>query len=590
MAIGAKTSPTLAKPEAHVRAPTVGAAEGPTAPSPSPRSAGPLGRLVGAAASDLLDVGYEVPWRERLSTRLLAFLAVAVLVAIAALFVAELSVEGQLRDQVATELELVSRTTLGSLHRDMLLDRRGDAYQVMEDVGRQPGMDTLRLIDGAGRVTFSTERSEIGTVLDRASPGCATCHAGSQPLRVLEASSRGRVVEGRHGRVLTTVTPIYNEPSCATSECHAHTGNRTVLGVLDVGISLSRLDAATQGFRLRSLTASAVVAALLGLAFWAFARRHVVRPVGALVAAAHRVAREDLETEVPETFDGELGLLGATFNEMTRSLRTARADLNHVLDGLEQKVAERTDALEAARDELVRTERLTAVGKLASSVAHELNNPISGIMTFARLIGRTLESGTPDDATRRTLLRNLRMVERESERCSDIVRNLLDFAHERPIMTAELAPDAVVQDALQLVGNQLTVQAITVVRRLGAPPHTEGDFGLLRQACVNLLMNACEAMPFGGTLTVETGLVDEGRTIEIAIADTGPGIPSEKQGRVFEPFFSTKEKGTGLGLSVVHGIVTRHGGTVALSSEPGRGTRVAIRIPARQQGAGPAGA
>jgi two-component system NtrC family sensor kinase len=545
-----------------------------------------VAQLARAAAPDLVEeVGFEVPWRERLSTRLLGFVALAMLGVTAAFFAAELGVERQLVAQATAEAELLSDTVRLALHRAMLQDRRADAYQIMEDVARQPGMDRLRLVDGTGRIAFSTAPGEVGRVVPREDAACAPCHASGQPLRRLAEAGRSRLHEGRGGRVVGVITPIHNETSCATAACHAHGDGRSVLGLLDVGLSTARLDAATTAFRWSALGASALAAMLLGLAFWAFARRHVVRPVGALVAATHRVAREDLDGEVPETFEGELGLLAGSFNAMTRSLRTARADLQALLDRLEQRVAERSDALTAAHADLVRSEKLASLGKLSASIAHEINNPISGIMTFARLIARTLEQGPPDDATRRTLLRNLRLVERESERCSDIVRNLLDFAHERPLAVAELSPNGVVEDALLLVQNQLQVQGVRVEKRLGELPRTLGDFGLLRQACVNVLMNACEAMPFGGLLQVETGAVEGGREVELAFRDSGPGIPQERLARVFDPFFSTKEGGAGLGLSVVHGIVQQHGGRVILESAEGKGTRVALRLPVRHQDA-----
>jgi len=556
--------------------------------APQRRGEGPVAQLARAAAPDLVeDVGFEIPWRERLSTRLLGFVALAVLGVTAAFFGAELGVERQLVAQATAESELLSDTVRLALHRAMLQDRRADAYQIMEDVARQPGIDRLRLIDATGRIAFSTAPGEVGQVVARQDAACAPCHAGGQPQRRLAEDGRSRLHEGRGGRVVGVVTPIYNETTCATAACHAHGEGRSVLGLLDVGLSTARLDGATTAFRWRALGASALAAMLLGLAFWAYARRHVVRPVGALVAATHRVAREDLDAEVPETFEGELGLLAGSFNAMTRSLRVARADLQALLDQLERRVEERSDALTAAHHDLVRSEKLASLGKLTASIAHEINNPISGIMTFARLIGRTLEQGPPDDATRKTLLRNLRLVERESERCSDIVRNLLDFAHERPLSVAELSPDAVVEDALLLVHNQLQIQGVTVTRRLGQLPHVLGDFGLLRQACVNVLMNACEAMPFQGTLLVETTLEADGQEYQLAFQDSGPGIPRERLARVFDPFFSTKERGAGLGLSVVHGIVQQHGGRVLIESEEGKGTRVALRLPVRRREDGP---
>jgi two-component system NtrC family sensor kinase len=551
------------------------------------RREGPLAFLARTAAPELVEeVGFEVPWRERLATRLIGFVALAVLLAIAALYLAERSVERHLVEQATAESVVISETVRLALHRAMLQDRRTDAYQIMEDLARQPGFDRLRLLDGSGRIAFSTITGEVGQVIGREAELCRPCHAGATPLREVPGG-RARIQDGPNGRVLHVVAPVYQETSCATAACHAHADGRTVLGILDVGLSAARLDATTTRFRWSALTSSAVVAMLLGLAFWAFARRHVVRPVGALVVATHRVTREDLEVEVPESFDGELGLLAESFNGMVRSLRVARGELRALLAGLEQKVAERTDALAAARDEMVRTEKLASLGKVASAIAHEINNPISGILTFARLIGRTLEQGPPDDATRRTLLRNLALVERECERCADVVAKLLDFAHERPIATVDIAPNAVVEDALALVANQLTIQRIQLTRRLGQLPHVPGDFGLLRRACVNVLLNACEAMPLEGTLLVETALVDDGAAVELAFQDSGPGIPAERLARVFDPFFSTKAQGTGLGLSVVYGILKQHGGRVDLRSAPGEGTRVALRLPARRPEGGP---
>jgi len=552
---------------------------------------GSLAGLARAAAPDLVDdVGFTVPWRERLSTRLFLYVAVAVAVVVVGLAMAEARAEQHLMAQVTEGSARLSQTVRQALHRAMLQDRRPDAYQIMADVARQPGIAALRLVDADGRVAWSTAAGEAGTVLDRQAGACKACHAGPQPVARPSLEARSRVVPGREGRVLAVVTPLENEPSCSTAACHAHPGERQVLGILDVELSLASLDEATASFRTRSLGATALAAALLGLAFWVLARRHLVRPVGALVQATRRVARQDLEEEIPPAFDGELGLLAEHFNAMTRSLRRTRGELRDLLSDLERRVAERTDAVEAARGELVRTEKLAALGRLTASIAHEINNPISGIMTFARLIARTLEHGPVDEASKKTTLRHLALVEREAERCSEVVRHLLDFAHERPPLEAEVSPAGIVEDALSLVANQLQIQGVQVEKRLAPVPHLLGDFGQLRQACVNVLMNACEAMPHGGRLAVGVAPADGGAAVALSFADSGPGIPAERLDRVFDPFFSTKEKGTGLGLSVVHGVISRHGGTVAIESAPGRGTTVVLKLPVRHREEGPPGA
>jgi two-component system NtrC family sensor kinase len=285
----------------------------------------------------------------------------------------------------------------------------------------------------------------------------------------------------------------------------------------------------------------------------------------------------------------EIGILAASFNDMTRSLRTTKRQLDTLMHDLERQVEERTAALRAAQDQLVRTEKLTSLGKLSASIAHEINNPLAGILTFSKLIVRTLADGPPDEAARRTMVKHLHLVERETERCSAIVRNLLDFARDRPLTKKDLRLEAVLDEALQLLANQIQIQGVTLERRVAPLPHVEGDFGQLRQACVNVIMNACEAMGRGGRLTIE-GAAIEGGKVELAFQDSGPGIAPEHLSRIFDPFFTTKEKGTGLGLSVVYGIVERHGGTIDLRSEVGKGTRIAFRLPAKASQPASAGA
>jgi two-component system, NtrC family, sensor kinase len=539
--------------------------------------------------SSLGALGFELPWRHRLSTKLYALVAAVAVGTVAAFFLAEIAVQQHLLDQVVEESDLLSQTIRNALHRAMLQDRRADAYVIMQDIARQPGIERVRMLDGDGRVTFSTVPAEVGAQVDLRAEGCSACHAENEPLRHVDAKGRARVFDGAGHRLLGIVTPLYNEDSCATAECHAHPAERKVLGVIDLDLSLARLDAQTRGFRWRSIGAAAAAAGILALFVWLFTRHFLMRPVAALVQATRRVARDQLELEIPVTWSGELGLLAASFNEMTRSLRTARRELDGLMSSLEHQVQERTAALRAAQDQLVRTEKLTSLGKLSASIAHEINNPLAGILTFAKLIVRTLDQGAPDDATRKVLVKNLLLVQRETERCSAIVRNLLDFARERPITLKDVDLNAVVDEGLQLLSNQIHIQNVTLDKRLAPLPPVLGDFGQLRQACVNVVMNACEAMGRGGRLAVETAVVEDGKWVEMAFTDTGPGIPPDHLSKIFDPFFTTKERGTGLGLSVVYGIIERHAGRIEIQSEAGKGTRVAIRVPPKADARGAGG-
>jgi two-component system NtrC family sensor kinase len=373
------------------------------------------------------------------------------------------------------------------------------------------------------------------------------------------------------------MTPIRNARGCATAACHVHPPGRQVLGLLELRVSLEHLDADVLAFRRGFVLVLSGAVVVLAALLYLFGRAEVVEPVAALLEGTRRVARDELDLEIRVHSRGELGVLAGSFNEMTRALRRLEDELAGVMDGLEREVEARTADLRAAHETLLRAEKLSSLGKLSASIAHEINNPLAGILTFAKLVSRTLAEGTPDDAKRASLQRNLALVERETQRCSAIVRNLLDFTRERPMKPGPLDPRRAVDEALSLVENQAQTQGITVERDLGPVPDVLADFGQLRQAFLNVALNACEAMGSSGRLRVVTRALDG--AVEIAFADTGPGIPPERLASIFDPFFTTKEKGTGLGLSVVYGIVERHGGTIDVRSDPGEGTTFTFRLP-----------
>ena len=521
-----------------------------------------------------------IPWRDRLSTQLLGVAAVLVVCAVVTFAVVEMAIARQRLAGVEASTSLLSETISASIRHSMMKDERVEAYTIIDNIGRQGQIDHVRLFNKEGRITFSTVPGERGKLVDKRAEGCRSCHEENESLTVPVDALRSRIYEGRRGRVLAMITPFRSGPDCTTSACHAHPRERAVVGVLDVGVSLEPVDRDLFAFRRVSLLVTALLALLLGAVFWYVAKHRVVRPVEALVQATRRIAHDELETEIHVEARGELGLLAASFNEMMHSLRRVEGELQSLNEQLEEKVVERTGELRAAQDTLVRTEKLSSLGKLSASIAHEINNPLAGILTFAKLMIRTIEHGPVGEAERRTLVKQLALVQRETERCSAIVRNLLDFARERPLQLKDVDVNHVVEEVFSLVSNQTAILGVEVTRDLARVPMVEADFGQLRQAFINIVINGIEAMGKGGTLRVSTRPDPERDGVEIVFQDDGPGIPPELMQKIFDPFFTTKEKGTGLGLSVVYGIVERHKGRVTVESEPGKGTRFTIRLPA----------
>ncbi len=539
-------------------------------PAPPPQPAG--------GGWPVRDVLQSIPFRHRLSTKLLGVSAVLALAAIAALWFAERRMQDDLVDQLEHSTALLGDAIQTSASDGMLDAQGGHRYAAMARVGRLEGIERVRVLDKEGRVAFSTRPLDAGTRIAMAGRACASCHGSrAQPLSRSPANERAEVLQDGGGRVLSLISPIHNARECSTAACHVHPPGRQLLGLLELRVSLSHLEADVLAFRRGFVLVLAGAVVVLAALLYLFGRAEVVEPVAALVAGTRRVARDELDVEIRVHSRGELGLLAASFNDMTGSLRKLDNDLRGFMAGLEQQVEARTADLQAAQDTLVRAEKMSSLGKLAASVAHEINNPLAGILTFAKLVSRILAEGPPDDARRAVLQKNLALIERETQRCSAIVRNLLSFARERAIQPRPMDPRAAIEEALSLLATEARTHGIEVERDLQAVPHVLADAGQLRQAFLNIAINACDAMGASGRLRVTTRASDE--AVEIAFSDTGPGIPPERLPHIFDPFFTTKDKGTGLGLSVVYGIVDRHGGVVDVASEVGRGTTFTIRLP-----------
>jgi two-component system NtrC family sensor kinase len=253
--------------------------------------------------------------------------------------------------------------------------------------------------------------------------------------------------------------------------------------------------------RFTSGTVSIVLlAALLSI----IVRRGVVRPVRALVEGTRRVGEGDLTYRLPVGSRDELGVLASSFNQMTGSLQKTQGELDALVQTLEQRVEERTRELREAQAQLIQTEKLASLGRLSASIAHEINNPLSGILTYAKLLSRKLRTGPPDPEGVQTFLQQLALIERETQRCSTIVRNLLDFARQREPAFQDLEVPAVIEEAISLIANRMSIQNLKLVREIEPTPPVRADLGQLRQAMVNILINACDAMPEGGALSVAT--------------------------------------------------------------------------------------
>jgi two-component system NtrC family sensor kinase len=519
--------------------------------------------------------------RHSLSLSLFLWLFAIVIVAFAAYaFVSTRTASEQWMQTVYNGAARSSEVIKHSTHYAMLLNRKEDVHHIIRTIARTPGVVGVRVYDKQGTIIFSAADDEIGRRVDLQAEACVICHDDVVPLHSVPAESRARVYRQNGERVLGLINPIENAPECSNAGCHAHPREQTVLGVLDVKVSMADADTRLATTRRQVVTAAILIAILAGAVSAVFIYGMVRRPVKRLIEGAARVAHGDLDTRIDVGPRNEIGQLARAFNRMTSDLHEARREITEWSRTLERKVLDKTAELGRTQRQVVHMEKMASLGKLSATVAHELNNPLAGILNYAKLVTRTLDETELPEAARSEVGRYLKLVQRESIRCGDIVRNLLLFARPSGGSFASHGVAQVAERALMLVRHHLEIANVRLETRFPDPDERiVCDPDQLQQALVALFVNAVEAMSAGGALTVSVERVDE--HVEISVTDTGPGIAPEVLPEIFEPFFSTKdgESGVGLGLSVVFGIVQRHHGTIQVDTELGRGTTFRIRLP-----------
>ncbi|RJO66127.1 MAG: sensor histidine kinase [Myxococcales bacterium] len=452
-------------------------------------------------------------------------------------------------DEMENHAGQLSHVILAAMRDDMLHYKPEDLSTIINAVGMQRGVARVRVLTKDGLVSYSSELDETGTKLTKEDPTCQTCHAMPSSTRIA-AMAKTRVFEDEDGRnYLSILQSIPNERTCWAAKCHRHAPETKMLGVLEVNLPLDQLQSLIREGRMR--TALFALFAVFALSFMTImiVRYLILRPVSKLVDATGRVAIGEWTDPISGGRQDELGDLIRSFNQMQERLHVSQRQL--VLSG-----------------------RLASVGKLAAGVAHEINNPLTGILTFAEDLYDTADSEDP----RRE---DYQIIIRETIRCRQIVRELLDFARQSKPRMISLDINDVLARTVRLVNRLAQFQNCEIRMELQPRlPLIRGDDGQLQQVYLNLLVNAAESMPSGGKIMIRSTHQEGSPLVETEVSDTGVGMSDEQRQHIFEPFFTTKEaRSHGLGLSVSWGIIEEHGGTIDVKSTPGEGTTFYISLP-----------
>ncbi len=466
-----------------------------------------------------------------------------------------------------------------STHSSMLNREREEIQQTLENLSTPAGVQKVTIFNHNGTVIFSSSEEDVGKSIDKTTVACMGCHQKpEESSALLSQPKQWNVYKNREGfTALRIVSTIPNEPSCYTALCHSHVKDQEILGFVEADLSLAVLDEALlkQGLALSAYVVIFVLAVstFLGIIIY----KIVSKPVQVLVQGMDKVARGDLNHSVPIKSIDEMGVLAKTFNSMINDLKAARAQREKWTQMLEKEIEKKTEEIQKTHNNLIQTEKLASLGRMAAGVAHEINNPLTGVVTFAHLLKKRFpaDSSEADD---------LNVIIEQSERCSKIIKNLLTFARATPSEKGKVSINDLLNRTVFMVKNQEKFHHIKFNINL-EDSHLViyGDASQFQQIFLNMFINAADAMNGRGNITVATRKVqeDDKYFVEVEFTDEGCGISEKDMPKLFEPFFTTKPvgKGTGLGLSVSHGIVKHLGGHIKVKSTYGKGTSFFVRLP-----------
>jgi two-component system, NtrC family, sensor kinase len=499
----------------------------------------------------------------------------------------------QLEGTMILGADQLSRSITGATWHAMLDDDRKAAYEIMRVIADKQGIDRIRMFNREGRLVFSTDAREQPGVASLSNEVCASCHSqGTVPKRPSE-DSRVRYATSPDGvKTINMVAPIYNEPSCSNASCHAHHSQTKVLGVVDVALRLDPVQKQTRAITLQTTIWTALEVAIGAAFVILFTKRFVASPIQQLIGGTKAVSAMDLDQPIKITRRSqEIDELVDSFNKMRERLKVAVAELNEMQQTLEIKVDERTRQLQVAQRKLIQSDRLATLGQLAASVAHEINNPVSGVLNLSMLLERLMAKGEFPPGREAEFRKYLGMISAETARVGRIVSDLLAFSRRSKPQRAPADLNKLVRTTLGLADHKLKLISAEVVLELQDNlPLVECDSSQIQQVILNLVLNGAQAMQpqGGGKLTIRTReLADE--TVELCVQDTGEGIAPENLSKIFDPFFTTKPegKGVGLGLAVLYGIVKAHEGEVEVASQRNEGTTFTVTLPLKSQNSTP---
>lgn len=468
-----------------------------------------------------------------------------------------------------------------STRYSMLLNRRDDVHQIINTIGTEPGIIGIRVYNKMGTIAYSTDSTEISEQVSKNDKACIACHKSRDKIEALTEHNRIRYFINNKDKTnaLGLINPIKNEKDCYTADCHAHEPSVKVLGVLDVMVSMKELDEAINKNTKTTITNSILITLVISAFCGLFVKVIVSKPLYKLTRGIQEVGKGNLNYKIDIDSKDEIGNVARRFNDMSVKLDSAYKEIKDWSETLNHKVQQKSEELKNIYSQVIQIEKLASLGKLSATVAHELNNPLAGILTYSKLISKKLTEQNRNSENEK-LIEYLDLIAGESSRCGKIVKDLLIFSHESKDEFVDADLIEIVNRCITLIHHHLEMNGIKLERNYSEKSFVvKGSSEKIQEALIALLINAIEAMPNGGMIKLD--LLHEPGTTVLKVTDEGTGISTKDLPHIFEPFYSTKEatKGTGLGLAVVYGIIKNHNGEVTVEKTSPEGTTFKVVFP-----------
>lgn len=477
----------------------------------------------------------------------------------------------------------VSDTVLKSLEQDMMADNTVSINTTLKAIGKQEIIKELRIYNHKGEVRSSMASDEVGVVQfsQKESRQCSICHqAGNEKNRARDMLTYN--VDSEDTCIMYVIVPILNQARCSSAECHAHSQSQRILGFLNMGVCRLRLRDDIHRSQVQILLVSLLFILLLPALIMLFLKNHVSRPLRQLLKSTGQITRGDLDCKVDIVSRDEVGQLALSFNKMLERLIAFKTEIEGWNEELEERVASKTMQLKEAQSQIIQAEKMSSLGRLAAVIAHEINNPISGLIVFINLLQKTLEKEELTEADRVKVTKRLGIMESEAKRCGHIVSELLSFSRaEQKMIECNIAE--IIERSVSILKFKTKDKQITLNLDVEPDiPVIRCDPGKIQQIIMNLVQNAFDALPQGGEIDISAQYMKEQEQLKLVVHDNGIGIPEEFLPHIFEPFYSSKDNGqsVGIGLFVVYGVIHQHNGIIDVDSAEGKGTTFTIFLPA----------